>query len=404
MRHVPALSALIAFATAAPAVAAPPTFSGPTPFDAGDFPFSLAVADVTGDGRPDLVASSSNSSGTPALDVFRNTTPAGAATPSFAAPTPFGAVSSAWSLAAADVDADGKLDLISANAGPPDADGNAVSVRINTTAAGAATPTFAGPVVFAAGEVPRSVAAVDVNADGRPDLVTANEEGSDGNSVLMNTTTAPGAPSFSAPTGFEAGDTPRSLVAVDVNRDDKPDLATANSGSSGAASVTVLRNTTTAGAAAPSFAGPTPFDAGAFPRWVAASDLNGDGRPDLVTPDFDNAVSVLVNGSARGSAPSFSDAGEHPAGESPQSVAAADFNRDGKPDLVTANASARATPSWSTRPSPARSSPPSTRPPFGAGTNPAAVIAADLNGDARPDLVTLNQPASRSCSTRRRSR
>ncbi len=218
-------------------------------------------------------------------------------------------------LAAADVDGDGKLDLISANAGPPDADGNAVSVRINTTASGAATPTFAAPVVFAAGEVPRSVVAVDVNADGRPDVVTANEDGTDGNSVLMNTTTTPGTPAFSAPTGFEAGDTPRSLVAVDVNRDGRPDLVTANSGSIGTAGVTVLLNTTTAGAAAPSFAGPTPLGTGIAPRGVAAPDLNGDGRPDLATADSgetDMSLSVLVNGTAAGgSIPSFSEAQRH---------------------------------------------------------------------------------------------
>ena len=382
MRHVPALSALIVFATAAPAVAAPPTFSGPTPFDAGAFPFSLAVADLDGDGRPDLVSSSSNSIGTPALNVFRNTTPAGAATPSFATPTPLGAISTAWSLAAADVDGDDKLDLISANAGPPDADGNAVSVRINTTAAGAATPTFAAPVVFPAGEVPRSVAAVDVNADGRSDLVTANEEGSDGNTVLMNTTTAPGAPSFSSPTGFEAGNAPRSLVAVDVNRDGRPDLATANSGSSGTAGVTLLLNTTAAGATAPSFAGPTPLGTGVSPRGVAAPDLNGDGRPDLATADFgeiETGVSVLVNGTAvGGSIPSFSDARRHAARENPGSVTAADFNHDGKVDLVTddilvVNAT-----------EPGEELPAFDEP---VGLAAPGAIAADLNADARPDLV-----------------
>ena len=393
MRHVAVLSALIVFAIAAPAVAAPPTFSGPTPFDTGSFTFSLAVADLDADGRPDLVASSSDSMGTPALSVLRNTTAAGATTPSFAAPVPLsGAASVGWSLAAADLDGDGKPDLISANAGPPAGDGNAVSVRINTTAAGATTPTFAGPVVFAAGEVPRSVAAVDVNADGRPDLVTANEEGTDGNSVLMNTTTTPGAPAFSAPAGFEAGDTPRSLVAVDLNRDASPDLVTANAGSSGAASVTVLRNTTAAGDSTPSFAGPTPFDAGAFPRWVAASDVSGDGRPDLVTPDFDNAVSVLVNASARGAAPSFEDAVTRPAGESPQAVAATDVNRDGKPDLVTANSFGPGTTVLVNATAPGEELPAFAAPAgFGAGTSPFAVIAADLNADARPDLVTANQ-------------
>ena len=283
--RIGALSALLALFTAAPAIAAPPTFSGPTPFPAGDFPLSVAVADVTGDGRPDLVTSSSNSNLTQSLAVLRNTTAAGAATPSFAAPTQLGATSGAFSLAAVDVDGDGKLDLITANASPPDApDGNAVSVRINTTAAGGETPTFAAPLLFDAGEVPRSVVATDVNADGKPDLVTANEEGSDGNSVLLNTTTAPGTPSFSEPTGFEAGDTPRSLVAVDLDRDARPDLVTANSHSSGTASLTVLRNTTEAGASTPSFTGPTPFDAGAVPRGWRPPTSTGTAGPTSSPP------------------------------------------------------------------------------------------------------------------------
>ena len=57
------LSALIVFATAEPAVAAPPTFSGPTPFTAGAFPSSVPVADLNGDGRPDLVTANSNTNG-----------------------------------------------------------------------------------------------------------------------------------------------------------------------------------------------------------------------------------------------------------------------------------------------------------------------------------------------------
>ena len=189
-------------------------------------------------------------------------------------------------------------------------------------------------------------------------------------------------PAFSAPTGFEAGDTPRSLVAVDVNRDGRPDLVTANSGSIGTAGVTVLLNTTTAGAAAPSFAGPTPLGTGIAPRGVAAPDLNGDGRPDLATADSgetDMSLSVLVNGTAAGgSIPSFSEAQRHSAGANRESVTAADLNRDAKVDLVTGDIVVlNAT------------EPGEEIPAFDAPVGLAAggVIAADLNADARPDLV-----------------
>ena len=73
-------------------------------------------------------------------------------------------------------------------------------------------------------------------------------------------------------------------------------------------------------------------------------------------------------------------------------MAAADFNRDGKPDLVTANTFGAGNTVLVNATEPGAESPSFAAPaPFGAGTNPFAVIAADLNGDARPDLVTGNQ-------------
>ena len=187
------------------------------------------------------------------------------------------------------------------------------------------------------------MAAADLNADGRPDLVTANSEEAAGLTVLMNTTTAgAGEPSFTGPTPFPAGDQPWSVATPDLNRDGRPDLVTANAGSSdGVAGVTVLLNTTAAGAAAPSFAAPAPIDTGAFPLGVAASDLNADGKLDLVTANnFDPAGgnSVLLNTTPAGAtAPSFAGPLAFPAGDGPYSVIAADVNSDGKPDLVTAN-------------------------------------------------------------------
>src|SRR5208282_3980762 len=97
-------------------------------------------------------------------------------------------------------------DLIVGNAGD-----DTVSVLLNTTAPGAATASFATQQTFAAGSVPISVAAADLNGDGKPDLIVANLD-SNTTSVLLNTT-APGAatPSFAPQQTSATGSGPSAL-------------------------------------------------------------------------------------------------------------------------------------------------------------------------------------------------
>ena len=94
-------------------------------------------------------------------------------------------------MTTADVNGDGKPDLMVANQ-----DDSTVSVLLNQTAPGASTPSFASQQPFATDTAPVSVTAADVNGDGRPDLIVANTSANTV-SVLLNTTD-PGAitPSF----------------------------------------------------------------------------------------------------------------------------------------------------------------------------------------------------------------
>ncbi|MDP3295250.1 MAG: VCBS repeat-containing protein [Nevskia sp.] len=110
------------------------------------------------------------------------------------------------------------------------------------------TPDFAGQQAFATETNPQSVAHADVNGDGRPDLLAANRS-SNTVSVLLNTT-APGAttPSFTAQQTFVTGSVPYSVSTADVNGDGRPDLLVANLNSS---TVSVLLNTTASGATRP---------------------------------------------------------------------------------------------------------------------------------------------------------
>jgi len=93
-------------------------------------------------------------------------------------------------------------------------------------------PSFTFGGNFAAGSAPFSVAVADVNGDGKPDLVVANQF-SDSVSVLLGK----GDGTFQNAQNFAAGSRPLSVAVADVNGDGKPDLVVANSGSD---SVSVL--------------------------------------------------------------------------------------------------------------------------------------------------------------------
>ena len=82
------------------------------------------------------------------------------------------------------------------------------------------------------------------------------------------------------------------MAVGDFNGDGRPDLAVANFGSG---TVSVLMDTTAAGATTLSFAAQQTFAVGAGPISVAVGDFNGDGKPDLAVANHgSNTVSVLT--------------------------------------------------------------------------------------------------------------
>ena len=284
-----------ATATATPTRLPPPTQT-PTPAPTGllsfapqqtfatdNEPVTVTTADVNGDGKPDLITANYSPINGPAVSVLLNTTAPGATTARFAAQQSFFTVDPSYWVTTADVNGDGKPDLIT-----PNYYADVVSVRLNTTAPGASTASFGALYTFATGSFPFSVTTADVNGDGKPDLIMANYH-ADAVSVLLNTT-APGAttPSFAAQQTFPTGRFPSSVTAADVNGDGKPDLIVANTG------VARCRCCSTP----PPRRGhrqlhrPQTFAAGDNPYSMTAADVNGDGKADIIVDEITGLARV----------------------------------------------------------------------------------------------------------------
>jgi len=318
------VSVLLNTTPTGPAGARVASFANQQTFAVGYFPFFLAVADVNGDGKPDIIVPNNSDS---TVSVLLNTTPTRATTVSFAAPVIIPLSNSPASMAVADVNGDGKPDLI-----VPNHSDNTVGVLLNTTPAGATTPTFATQQTFAAGYI-EGIAVADVDGDGKPDIVTTNSDNTV--SVLRNLTpTGATTLTFATRQAF-ATDSPGFVTVVDVNGDGKPDIIM----TSGNNTVIVLLNTTPTGMTTLTFATRQAFATGRRPNSVVVVDVNGDGKPDIIVPnEQDSTVGVLLNTTATGATtPTFAAQQTFNVGANPYSVAVVDLNGDGAPDLVVPN-------------------------------------------------------------------
>ena len=260
--------------------------------DTENGPNFIAFDDFNNDGKPDMaVANNSNFGKT--VSVFINNTLPYSGEASFFSKRDFTVGNNPHSLAIADINDDGKVDIIA-----PNYNSGSFSVLLNSTGDGDTTASFLdkSDFIVKAYNYPTDIAVGDLNDDGKPDLLIGNESSDDSVSVFFNMTmTGAEVPSFSKRYALGTGlqfSTPKSVVIRDFNGDGKPDLAAGNFSTH---IISVFQNTISANSFTPSFERIS-FETVDAPQSIISDDFNGDERADLVTASWNHEnISVLIN-------------------------------------------------------------------------------------------------------------
>jgi hypothetical protein len=355
-------------------------------FATGNEPNSVAIGDIDGDGKLDLVVANINSN---TVSVYRNTSTNGTlSSGSFATNIDFVTGENPVSIAIGDIDGDGKLDLALANRGS-----STVSVYRNTSTSGnISSGSFETNIDFATGNTPFSVSIGDLDGDGKLDLAVANA-GSNTVSVLRNTSTSGtiASGSFETEVNFETGTGPFNVSIGDIDGDGKLDLVVMNYNVS---TISVLRNKATSGTiASGSFETKVDFATGNEPNSLAIGDLDGDGKLDLAVVNINsNTISVYRNISTSGTieSGSFETKVDLVAGNAPCSIAIGDIDGDGKLDLVVGSLSTVSVYRNTATSGTITSGSFETNIDFATGKKPYSIAIADIDGDGKLDLAVAN--------------
>lgn len=368
---------------------------------AGSNPHKVVHGDFDGDGKTDLAVVcgfSPTDTTNNYVSIFRNTTTGDFI--SFAAPVNIAigrsGMSTNYDVAVADIDGDGMLDLVT-SCGKD----NNVSILKNTSTPG--NLSFAEKVSFnmifqvpASAILPLNIAVADMDKDGKPDVVVSRFGGVfAGNMVSwLRNTTRNGIFSFTFYEGF-TGLPFWKVYAADLNNDRKPEIAVPlYEGLASDPQMFLYKNTSAQKNISLSGSRLGPENRPPVAVFVGFGDIDGDGKTDLVSSNADGYISVFRNTSTDGGNINFAAPVNYFISYSISTftlgdLTISDVDGDGKNDIIVSakvkdsiyilkNTSAPGSISLASAIG------------YKTGSLPIGVIAANLDGDGRPDIVTAN--------------
>ncbi|WP_275466432.1 FG-GAP repeat domain-containing protein [Streptomyces noursei] len=236
------------------------------------FPTDVAVGDFDEDGKPDLATANANTNNVSLVLGNGNGT--------FGAATQFGlgGGTGPQGIAAADLNGDGHLDLLTSNSST-----GTLSVLLGDGHGGLGRASS----VSAGLTLPSKLKLADVNEDGKPDAVIV-APGSPGRVAVL---LGDGAGGFGTASVLSAGANLNSASVSDLNGDGHADLVVSSADSD---EVVVLEGDGTG-----AFGSPLAFglNGGSNPQATATADLDGDGRPDVATANSNSSATFVKDAS-----------------------------------------------------------------------------------------------------------
>ncbi|MBI3784054.1 MAG: VCBS repeat-containing protein [Deltaproteobacteria bacterium] len=334
-----------------------------------DNPSSVVCADVDDDGRADVIVGHSGTDSIPGTVRISLSQSSGGfvQAPSLQVTGKETGVG----VAAGDFNGDGRLDIALVNRKPAN-----VAVFLGGKKGG-----FGTMKAYDISASANAVVAGDWNRDGRTDLAVVQQGGAQGGVVEILLATAAGG--FGTPGSVATDVLPLGIDSGDFNKDGKLDLVVANNG---AANVSIIL-----GNGDGTFLAPTTTGVSGSPRTVAVADFDRDGFDDIAVGLAAAPTIVLLYGDGQGHFTPGARALSVGGNGIPSMVTARDLSGDGIPDLLAGDEVNSVVKAFIRSPAPnTRSFTSGTENTFGVNRRPISVFAADVDGDGRYDGIAAD--------------